>query len=133
MLNIYSGTATLDGKGTATVRLPRYFRALNTDYRYQLTAIGAQAPGLYVSRKVERASFAIAGGVPGQEVCWIVTGVRQDAWAQKHPLRVEQIKRRNDRGKFLNPEVFGEPKFAAMHPAPKVPRRPRRLPRPKAA
>ncbi|MBX3032029.1 MAG: hypothetical protein KF809_17935, partial [Chloroflexi bacterium] len=47
MLNVYSGTVTLNGKGRATVRLPRYFEALNADHRYQLTAIGAAAPDLH--------------------------------------------------------------------------------------
>ena len=76
---MYSGTVTLDPKGRASVRLPRYVRSLNGEYRYQLTAIGVQAPGLYISRRVTAASFGIAGGVPGQEVCWQVTGVRRDA------------------------------------------------------
>jgi hypothetical protein len=121
-LNMYSGTVTLDQDGQATVRMPRYIRAFNRDYRYQLTPIGAQAPGLYVARKIERNSFAIAGGVPGQEVCWQVTGVRQDAWAQKHPLRVERTKKPRDRGKYLNPELFGKPKKAGIHyrPLPKL-------------
>jgi hypothetical protein len=76
-----------------------------------------------VARKITANSFAIAGGVPGQEVCWQVTGVRQDAWAVKNPLRVERTKRRKDRGKYLNPEAFGKPNAAAIHPAPTVSRR----------
>jgi hypothetical protein len=115
MLNVYRGTVTLDSRGRATVRLPRYFRALNGDYGYQLTAIGAPAPSLHVARKIERLSFAIAGGAPGQEVCWIVTGARHDAWAKAHPLKVDRMKRRVDRGRYLNPEVFGKPTSAAMH------------------
>jgi hypothetical protein len=130
MLNVYSGTVTLDANGTARIRLPRYFRALNVHYRYQLTALDGPAPELHVARRVsEGGTFRVAGGAPGQEVCWQVTGVRQDAWAQKHPLRVERSKKPKDRGKYLNPEVFGKPKSAAMHPAPKMPRlrRPRRV------
>jgi hypothetical protein len=73
-LNIYSGTARLDGKGSAIVRLPRYFAALNDSYRYQLTPIGAPAPTLYVAQEVENGRFRIAGGDPGLKVCWIVTG-----------------------------------------------------------
>jgi hypothetical protein len=120
MLNVYSGTAVLGANGAATVRMPRYFRALNRDYRYQLTAIGAQAPGLYVSKEIERSSFAIAGGVPGQRVCWQVTGVRRDAWARKHPLRVEKTKRPRERGRYLNPEAFGQPRSAGIHQPPKL-------------
>jgi hypothetical protein len=118
MLNVYRGNTTLDGRGRATVRLPRYFRALNTDYSYQLTAVGAQAPGLYVDREIHGQSFRVAGGAPGQKVCWMVTGARQDAWAKEHPLRVEQRKRRADRGKFLNPEAYGKPREAGIHYVP---------------
>jgi hypothetical protein len=100
--------------------MPRYFRTLNRDYRYQITAIGAPAPGLYVARKIQHRSFAIAGGVPGQEVCWQVTGVRQDAWAQKHPLRVERTKKPGDRGKYLHPELFGKSQSAAIGRRPRV-------------
>jgi hypothetical protein len=130
MLNVYSGTVTLDSRGRAIVRLPRYFEALNRDHRYQLTAIGAEAPGLHVAREIERNRFAIAGGVAGQKICWQVTGARQDAWAKAHPLRVDQAKRRKDRGKYLNPEAFGRPASAGVHRVPRF--RTRRLRGPKA-
>ena len=45
------------------------------DYRYQLTCIGAHAP-IYIARKIEDNAFAIAGGTPGLEVSWQVTGRR---------------------------------------------------------
>lgn len=86
----YDGTAMLDRRGRATVKLPRWFDALNHDLRYQLTAIGAAAPGLHVAREAEAGSFAIAGGPPGARVCWQVTGVRRDAWARANPMQVEQ-------------------------------------------
>jgi hypothetical protein len=81
-----------------------------------------------VAREIEPNSFAIAGGVPGQRVCWQVTGARRDAWARTHPLRVERAKKRGDRGKYLDPETFGHPKSAAIHVPPKIQRigRPRR-------
>src|SRR5262249_11582079 len=53
MLNVYSGTVTLDRNGSARVILPRYFEALNREFRYQLTAVGAPAPGLHVASKVK--------------------------------------------------------------------------------
>ena len=43
MKNIYDGVVTLDVYGEAEVQLPAWFEALNTDFRYQLTAIGASA------------------------------------------------------------------------------------------
>ena len=86
----YDGTAVLDRRGQATVRLPRWFDALNHELRYQLTAIGAPAPDLHIARAAAKGSFVIAGGAPRQRVCWQVTGVRKDAWARAHPLQVEQ-------------------------------------------
>jgi hypothetical protein len=121
-LNVYSGTATLDARGSATVRLPRYFEALNSSFRYQLTPIGGAAPSLHVAREVHAGSFRIAGGTPGQKVSWQVTGVRKDAWAQANPLRTERRKRRTDQGKYLHPEVLGKPRSAAIHQFPKRPK-----------
>jgi hypothetical protein len=120
MLTVYSGTVVLDARGSATVRLPRYFGALNSDVRYQLTPVGPTSSVVYVARKVERNSFRIGGGTAGQEVCWQVTGVRHDASAQRSPLRVEATKARADRGRYLDPAAFGKPATAAMHPVPRV-------------
>ena len=86
----YDGTATLNRRGQATVKLPRWFDALNHELRYQLTAIASPAPDLHVAGEPNAGSFIIAGGRPGQKVCWQVTGVRRDAWAKANPMRVEQ-------------------------------------------
>jgi hypothetical protein len=119
-MNVYRGTITLDATGRATVRLPRYFGVLNTDACYQLTPVGAPAPGLHVARGVSETgtTFRVAGGAPGQQVCWQVTGARRDAWATANPLRVERRKRRSDRGRYLHPEPLGKPATAAIHQAP---------------
>jgi hypothetical protein len=114
-LNIYRGSVTLNGRGTATVRLPRYHDSLNRDHHIHLTPVGAPLQPLHVTQELIDGRFAIAGGNPGQKVYWQVTGVRQDAWAQANPLRVERSKRRKDRGKFLNPEAFGQPRKAGIH------------------
>jgi hypothetical protein len=126
MLNVYRGTVTLNTRGRATVRLPRYFEALNRDFAYQLTALDAAAPGLHVARRISRNSFAVAGGSPGQDVCWQVTGARQDAWARANPLRVERPKRRKHRGQYLNPEAFGESRSSAINYQPRPARITRR-------
>lgn len=98
MLNIYDGVVTLGADGTATVGLPSYFTALNRDYRYQLTCIGAHAP-VYVARKVDDdGTFAIAGGTRGLEVSWQVTGVRQDDYANDHRIVPEVPKPAAERG-----------------------------------
>ena len=46
MMNIYNGNVTLGPDGTAWVRMPEWFEALNQDFRYQLTAMGAPGPNL---------------------------------------------------------------------------------------
>jgi hypothetical protein len=122
-LNVYRGTVVLDARGRATIRMPRYFRALNVDFGYQLTPLGSAAPELHVAREITNGSFAIAGGVPGQKVCWVVTGSRQDAWARAHPLRVDRAKRGEARGRYYNPELFGKPRSASIHRPPPSTRR----------
>jgi hypothetical protein len=91
MLNVYSGTATLDSNGEAPVPLPKWFEALNNDFRYQLTCVGAFAP-VYVGEEIKGGTFKIAGGNPGMKVCWQVTGVRCDAYAQQNRVPVEMEK-----------------------------------------
>jgi len=110
MMNIYTGNVTLDTKGEGVVELPDWFEALNRDFRYQLTAIGAPAPGLYIAEEIANQRFKIAGGKPGMKVSWQVTGVRQDAYANAHPLQVEVEKPANERGYYIHPELFGAPR-----------------------
>lgn len=134
MLNVYSGRVTLNARGRATVRLPRYFEAANGKFRYQLTAIGAAAPNLHVAREVEGNRFVIAGGEPGLAVSWLVTGVRDDAWARKNPLKVEPLKGRADRGKYLQPRAFGRPRSEGIlslttPKARRIGRKPKALPK----
>jgi hypothetical protein len=111
MMNIYTGNAVLDSAGQAKVSLPNWFEAVNADFRYQLTAIGAAAPGLHIGREIANHEFSIAGGVPGMKVSWQVTGVRHDAYAKAHPLEVEVSKPADERGHYLHPEAFGQPKL----------------------
>jgi hypothetical protein len=109
MKNIYDGVVELDAGGEAVVTLPDWFQALNDDFRYQLTCIGAYAP-VYVAREVENNSFTIAGGTLGLKVSWQVTGIRKDAWAQAHRIPVEEEKLSVENGYYIHPELFGEPK-----------------------
>jgi hypothetical protein len=109
MMNIYNGNVILDRAGRAVVQLPEYFQALNREFRYQLTPIGAPGPNLYIEQKISGNQFIIAGGRPAMEVSWQVTGVRKDAWAEKFRIPVEELKRPEDRGYFLNPEAFDLP------------------------
>lgn len=109
MMNIYNGIILLDATGEADVNLPDYFQALNRDFRYQLTAIGQPAPGLYIAKKINGNRFRIAGGQPGMEVSWEVTGVRKDAYAEANRIPVEVDKPAEERGYFVHPEAFGKP------------------------
>jgi trimeric autotransporter adhesin len=106
MLDIYNGTATLDGSGQAVVQLPAWFEALNQDFHYQLTCLGGYAP-VYIAQGVQNNAFQIAGGSPGMQVSWQVTGVRHDPWAEAHRLPVEQPKLASDQGKYLYPDLYG--------------------------
>jgi hypothetical protein len=65
--NIYSGTATLDENGEATLELPEWMGALNEDFRYQLTCLGQFAP-VYIAEEVSENRFKIAGGSSGVRV-----------------------------------------------------------------
>jgi hypothetical protein len=114
MKNVYDGVATLDGAGCATVELPAYFEALNRDFRYQLTALGAPGPYLHVAREIEDGRFIVAGGDPGQRVSWQVTGIRKDAHALGNPVRVEEEKEPRDRGRYIDPIAHGQPPEKAI-------------------
>jgi hypothetical protein len=118
MLNIYSGIAVLDADGRAAVQLPRYFEALNTSFRYQLTPIGSPMRDLHIASEVSGNTFQIGGGTPGGKVSWEVSGVRQDAAARAHPITVEEDKSEQHRGRYLNPEAYGADRSRAIHAAP---------------
>jgi hypothetical protein len=109
MKNVYDGVVVLDENGAAWVKLPAWFEALNRDFRYQLTAIGAPAPDLYIAHKIQDNHFQIAGGIPGMEVSWQVTGIRRDPWAEANRIPVEQDKPDDERGTYLYPELYGQP------------------------
>ncbi len=105
--NVYDGVVVLSSAGDAWIQLPEWFEALNGDFRYQLTAIGAPGPNLYIAEEISDNRFKIAGGSSGMKVSWQVTGIRRDAYADKHPLEIEPTKTSEERGKYLHPEEHG--------------------------
>jgi len=109
MMNIYNGNAVLDEAGEAWVELPEWFEALNRDFRYQLTCIGGFAP-VYIAERISDNRFKIAGGTADMEVSWQVTGIRQDPYADAHRIPVEEDKPEKERGYYLHPEAYGQPK-----------------------
>lgn len=106
MKNVYDGVVVLDGEGRAVVQLPGYFEALNKDFRYQLTPIGAPAPGLFIAREISDNQFTIAGGRPHLKVSWQVTGIRNDPYAREHRIQVETDKLEEHKGYYLFPEYY---------------------------
>jgi hypothetical protein len=106
MKNIYDGNVTTDATGSAIITLPDYFAALNRDCRYQLTVLGQFAQAI-VSREIAGNSFEIRTDKPGVKVSWQVTGIRQDAYAQAHPIVVEEAKPAEEQGLYLFPAGFG--------------------------
>ena len=108
MMNVYNGNIVLDENGEAWVELPEWFEALNKEFRYQLTPIGAPGPNLYIAEKVVDNSFKVAGGSSGMEVSWQITGIRKDLWADANRIQVEEDKPEQERGYYLHPDVYGK-------------------------
>jgi hypothetical protein len=82
-----------------------------------LTCLGQYAP-VYVAEKLKQRKFKIAGGLPGQEISWQVTGIRQDAYAKAHRIPIEEDKTGDEKGKYLHPELLGQPAEMSVHPGP---------------
>jgi hypothetical protein len=108
-VNIYRGRVTLDAQGEAWVNLPEYFAEVNRDETYELTAMGGPAPMLHIGDTVSDNRFRIAGGNPGQEVSWSVTGVRHDLWTRAQPPRDVIEKPQDVRGRYVHPLLYGQP------------------------
>jgi hypothetical protein len=126
MKNVYDGIVVLDRKGKAEIELPDWFGILNKDFRYQLTAIGAPGPNLYIAEEISEATatrnysskssnknsnsnFRIAGGTSGMKVSWQVTGIRNDPWANANWIQVEEDKPDKERGYYLHPDLYSQP------------------------
>ena len=126
--NTYNGNVTTDSKGYATVGLPSYFDAENTDPRYQLTVIGSFATAI-VGREEHNNQFVIRTNQPNVKVSWQVTGIRNDAYARSQRAPAEQLKAAADIGHFLYPQGYGKPLSDAIGSARSERRAPAMLPR----
>ena len=60
VLNQYSGNLVLDGKGEGQVEFPEWFAAINEDFRYQLTAVGAPGRTCTSPRRWRAAALRLA-------------------------------------------------------------------------
>ena len=110
VLNIYRGVVSFDAEGNAKVVLPTYFEALNINSSYQLTPVGASMPDIYISQEIKENIFVISGGISGKKVSWQITAQRNDAYMQTKDLEVEVEKGDNEKGKYLIPELYNQPK-----------------------
>ena len=115
VLNLYRGNIILDANGEAVVELPDYFESINKNFSYNLTPIGSPV-NLYIKEKIENGQFKIAGGEPNMEVSWTVYAERNDKYLQTYPgsKQVEVDKRQP--GKYLSPELYGQPQEKAAFP-----------------
>lgn len=106
MMNIYNGNVTTDANGEAIVSMPSYFEAENIDFRYQLTVMGTFAQAI-VAKEISNNQFVVKTDKPNVKVSWMVTGVRNDVWAQNRRVVAEVEKADKDKGKYLHPEYYG--------------------------
>jgi hypothetical protein len=124
MKNVYDGLVVLDDQGETEIELPDWFDALNKDFRYQLTAIGAPGPNLHIAEEISdgvinysnsksnsnhNSRFKIAGGTSGMKVSWQVTGIRQDPWANVNRIEVEEDKPDKEKGYYIYPDLYEQP------------------------
>lgn len=112
VLNMYRGTITLDGNGSGTVQMPGYFNAINTNFSYNLTAIGSAAPNIHISSEMSNnGTFTISGGNPGMKVSWTVYAERNDQYFKAFPEKksVEVSKKGKQIGKYLYPAAYKLP------------------------
>jgi hypothetical protein len=124
-LDVYSGNVTTNGKGFATVRMPRWFQALNRSFRYQLTSLSGLQQ-VAVAKEMHGNRFTVQSQRPHSKVSWQVTAVRHDRFAKAHPVRVVAPKAKKDQGKYLHPELYGKPKSKGIgyQKPPQAPRKP---------
>lgn len=119
MMNVYNGEVRTNEKGEAWAELPSYFEVENRTFRYQLTVVEDENTDGFcmvkVAKKIHGNRFLIRSSVPNAEVCWQVTGIRQDPWAEAHRIVPEPAKNEFERGKYLTPELYGQPKEMGIH------------------
>lgn len=106
--NLYDGEVTTDAKGVAVVTLPRWFEALNTKIRYQLTVVDEDSEEFVqvkVFRRLRDGAFSLKTSRPQVTVCWQLTGVRKDAYVAANPLIVELDKPESLRGRLIHQDA----------------------------
>ena len=116
VLNFYRGNLVLDANGNGTVELPNYFTAINKNYSYTLTPIGASS-STYIAEEInENGVFKVSGGNPNQKVSWAIYAERNDVNIKQDSFStaVEIEKTSEQKGKYLNPLAHGKSKSDAL-------------------
>ena len=114
VINFYSGNVQTDGSGKATVSLPDYFEAINKDFRYQLTVIGASFAQAIISKEVLNNKFEISTNQPNVKVSWEVKGIRNDVRMQKNPFVAEVMKSPEMKGKYVDAKSHNQPQSKSI-------------------
>ncbi len=115
--NLYCGNVSTDAQGYAVVQLPPYFEAINRDFRYQLTVIDSSDDFVLakVVREIQNNRFIIRTSKPFVKVSWEVKAIRNDRWVRQYGFQTEQVKPRELQGKYVHPELYGQPKELGIH------------------
>ena len=115
--NAYSGNVITDARGYATITLPDYFESINRDFRYQLTVIDSSDDFVLakVVREIQNNQFVIRTSKPFVKVSWRVEAIRNDRWVREYGFQTEQDKAGDLRGKYIHPELYGQPKELGIH------------------
>ncbi|MBK8657683.1 MAG: hypothetical protein IPN22_02080 [Bacteroidetes bacterium] len=110
-LNFYRGNVVLNANGESIIQLPSYFHAVNIDFSYVLTPVGAPEI-VYVKKEIDSNGQFTVGGKAGLKVSWYVYAQRNDPYLQQNPdkLQVEIDKKPGEKGKYFRPELYGQPK-----------------------
>ncbi|MGB6035582.1 MAG: hypothetical protein WBG42_04895 [Cryomorphaceae bacterium] len=111
VLNVYRGNAQLNEDGSVEIVLPEYFKAINRNFSYHLTPVGASMPNLFVSDEINENTFTISGGVPNAKVSWMVQAERNDKYLQENPKKREpEVQKKPEmQGKYLDPDSWNQP------------------------
>ncbi|MGC8785440.1 MAG: hypothetical protein ACP5RN_13770 [Armatimonadota bacterium] len=115
--NLYRGNVVTDAQGYATVQLPDYFESINRDPTYHLTVIDSSNDFVLakVVREIQNNQFVIRTSKPFVKVSWRVEAIRNDRWVQEYGYQTTQEKEDAIKGKYLNPELYGQPKELGIH------------------
>ena len=65
--------------------------------------------------EIRNKRFAIRTNQPRVKGSLQVTGIRKDAWAVANRIAVEEEKAAEPRGRYLHPELWGQPKVKQIH------------------